>query len=1147
MPSLCSDCGCDRNGHRHKNSRQKSNSHSKTSDGELVSPEKTPINTYTSSAGSSSKYEGSGKSGVGSDITRSGDSGRGSGKSSSSSGSKDEEKAAADEREEGEVEEKADDEIDEDELYLRLWALRSMIPAADLADVDKENKRVGDEDKVDDMMKLIQEADDAAETEVEIISVPEPEVEAEDHQVEGEASVGDEDDCDIERYRLDTTASFIQTSGPADTSLEEGKGRPVYLNSLVQKLRNSMQKFRQNERRQLDEQYSPSQSPLHEPFSPINSDSAAPSPTESGAEFEEISSNEDNSSSKGMDVVASSPFSSLPDHDPRNDDTVVTLTSSPMDDMTTDVERGCNLDSVPMEITSENEVEIGEIEFFRNQRALNEELFPTSVWGFKEVAEGSRSEAYWEAVTTGERARNSKTSRGAGRSRKRRRRKRSARTRDEATPAGTTSAKKARRDDPEVVLIEDESDDEDALRANLLLGMRKKRSETSSKHVAGDSSSSAAASPAPPPKPASPVPATTSSGSPLPPPASNEPTTSKPSVSRSVPTSSTSVIKKTPGVNPSATLPPCMPNKRPSVAISTKKPPMSVLEFKVQRTRVPAPPANTKYVDKRTKKRDPMRTTAGAKRLELSQILKKKYFPNLFTKIVIPMERPTGALVLPGSIEELLKEGRRHAERMEKKRSKKRTPPPKPLRKFPPHSKFSLKTPKVTFNTASLFSAAQKKSIIEFSDIQHLPLDQQQEYRRLQQIIKMKESTKKKMSRESANKENKVESEEEMRKRLIQGMVDKRKSKEVEVVNQSDNSRGTMAIVEDSSENSSRSSSRVVVSSTKEVPAKTEGPSVNGREIETAKKGLRSKTLVRKKTVLDPSKKLPPAPAQVKKPSPAPMKKPPPTTVEKPSPAPVKKSSNTAGLVKTTHERAVVADSKSNHEVRKKKGPSATKMAKPTVGDERRSQLDLKVRGSLQALESSVVGKRKELTSVLFKMSAQISTLKGERDQMQKAQDLVADLRKKLAETMELVARKEDRIADLNRVVRESHGQVNEQRGVVRLCEAECAAKGRDILGSDYRLPMDHSATIAKKLESIRSNAELLQSSPARSISAASSIIPPPPPVISKTSTSSSALAHLKSSNHHLQVDPHVEFCRYELQGKCNDDSCPFQHHTKRA
>ena len=1126
---------------------------------------------------SASKYEGRGKSGVGSDITRSGDSGRGSGKSSSNSDGKNEEDAVADEREEGEVEEKADDEIDEDELYLRLWALRSMIPASDLVDVDKENKRAGDEEKVDDMMKLIQEADDAAETEVEIISIPEQEVGAEDQQVGGKTPLEDEDDCDIERYRLDTTASFIQTSGPvADTSLEDGKGRPVYLNSLVQKLRNTMQKFRDNERRQIEEQqeqYSPSQSPLHEPFSPINSDSAAPSPPESGAEFEEISSNDDNSSSKGMDVVPASPFFSLPDHDPRNDDTAValltttsdvTLTTSPTD-MTTDVERGCNLDSVPMEITSENEAEIGEIEFFRNQRALNEELFPTSVWGFKEVAEGSCSDAYWEAVTTGEMVKNIKTPQG--RSRKRKRRRRSARTKEEATPAVSKTAKKARCDEPEVVLIEDESDDENALRANLLLDMQKKRSETASKHVAGDSSSSAAASPVPPPKPASPVSVTAISGSPLPSPSSNEPCTSKLAASRLVPSTATRLIKKAAGSNPPARLSPCVPNMRLSVAISSKKPPESFLENKVQRVRVPAPPANTKSVaevptpvDRRKKKRDPK--TGDAKRLDLSQTMKKKYFPNLFTKIVIPMERQTGELVLlPGSIEELLKEGRRDAERMEK-RNKKRTPPPKPVRKFPPNSKFSLKTPKVTFNAASLFSAAQKRSIIAFSDIQHLPLDQQQEYRRLQQIIKMKEAMKKKKSQESANKENKVETEEEMRRRLIQGMVDKRKSKEVKAVKQSDNSRGTISVVEDGSENSSSGSSRIVVS-TKETPARTEGSAVNCQNIETPKIELRSKTLVRKKKVLNSSKKLSPVPSHVKKLSPALLKKtspatvvkpspplvnkPSPTKVEKPSPSPMNKSFRKADLVKTTDGRAVISNSKSNHAVRKKKGPSAAKVVKLTVGDDRRSVLDPQVRGSLQALESSVVGKRKELTSVLFKMSAQISTLKGERDQLQKAQDLAADLRKKLAETLELVARKEDRIADLNRVVRESHGQVNEQRGVVKLCEAECATKGREVLGSDYRLPMDHSETIAKKLESIRSNAELLQSSPGRSISAATSVIPPPPPVISKTSTSSSALAHLKSSNHHLQVDPHVEFCRYELQGKCNDDSCPFQHHTKRA
>ena len=253
-------------------------------------------------------------------------------------------------------------------------------------------------------------------------------------------------------------------------------------------------------------------------------------------------------------------------------------------------------------------------------------------------------------------------------------------------------------------------------------------------------------------------------------------------------------------------------------------------------------------------------------------------------------------------------------------------------------------------------------------------------------------------------------------------------------------------------------------------------------------------------------------------------------------------------LLNTMPERGS-ANSKSNHVVRKKRSPSVAKKVKliPAAGDKSKTLLDPQVSGSLQALETLVIGKRKELTSVLFKMSAQISTLKGERDQLKKAQDLAADLRKKLAETMELVSRKEDRIADLNRVVRESHGQVNEQRGVVRLCEKDCATKGRELWGSDYKLPVDHSANIAKKLESIRSNAEILQSTSARIISTATSIIPPPPPVISKTSTSSSALAHLKSSNHHVQVDPHVEFCRYELQGKCNDDSCPFQHHTKRA
>ena len=1114
---------------------------------------------------SNSKYEGNGKSGVSSDNTRSGsgDSGRGTGRSSSSSASKKEE-TVADEREEGEVEEKAD-EIDEDELYLRLWALRSMIPAADLANVEKGSKKSGDDEKekVDDMMKLIQEADDAAETEVEIISITGHEVEAEDHQLEGRASL-EEEDCDIERYRLDTTASFIQTSGPvAVFPAEEGKDRPMYLNSIVQKLRNSMQKLRENERRHLveqQEQYSPSQSPLYEAFSPINSDSAAPSPPESGDEFEAISSAEEISWSKGMDVSAS-PISPLPDHEPQHDgqaDTRLTTKSSlPVAtsalDMTTDVERGCNLDSVPMDITSENEAEIGEIEFFRNQRALNEELFPTSVWGFKEVSRGSRSDAYWEAVTTGERTKNSKTSQGAGRSRKRKRRRRSTRAKEEATQAGAKTAKKPRCDEPEVVLIEDESDDEDALRATLLLDMQKKRTETAGKNVAGtgDSNSSAAASPVPPQKTASPVSMTTTSTSTMPPSSSNEPFTSEPPAHTLMPSTSTNVIKKNAASKPSVILPSTVPKRRPCATISTKKPSESLLKSQVQKTRkpeIPTVPGSVdsvpKVLDKKRRKRDFKKTATDGKRVELSQTMRKKYFPNLFSKIVIPLERSTDDMGLPGSIEELLREARRDAERKEKKRIKKRTPPPKPIRKFPPNSKYSLKTPKVTFNAASLFSAAQKRSIIAFSDIQHLPLDQQQEYRRLQQIIKMKEASKKKALK-SSDKENKVESEEEMRKRLIQGMEDKRKSKVMKAVEQADSSRGTVSTIQDLSGGSSR-----IVASRKESVAKREG--------ETAKLDSQSKTMVGKKSILNTSKKLSSAPSKLKKLSPTLLKKTSSATVikapqpsgKKPSPAAKEKLSSASvkkpSGVKTASERAVVTNSKSNNEIRKKVSLSAAKEGKLKASDEGSSLLEPEVHGSLQVLEASLVGKRKDLTSVLFKMSAQISTLKGERDQLQKARDLEADLRRKLADTMELVTRKEDRIADLNRVVRESLGQVNEQRRVVKLCEAECVTRGREFMGREYSLPVDHSATIAKKLESIRSNAELLQGSPARSVSTAPSI-PPPPPVISKTSTNSSALAHLKSSNHHVLVDPHIEFCRYELQGKCNDDSCPFQHQRKRV
>ena len=48
--------------------------------------------------------------------------------------------------------------------------------------------------------------------------------------------------------------------------------------------------------------------------------------------------------------------------------------------------------------------------------------------------------------------------------------------------------------------------------------------------------------------------------------------------------------------------------------------------------------------------------------------------------------------------------------------------------------------------------------------------------------------------------------------------------------------------------------------------------------------------------------------------------------------------------------------------------------------------------------------------------------------------------------------------------------------------------------------------------------------------------------IIGGVSSAGSALAHLRQSDHANKFDPHKEFCRYELQGKCNDDSCGYQH-----
>ena len=962
-------------------------------------------------------------------------------------------------REEGELEEEDEEEdIDEDELYLRLVALRSMAPDLEVAEVEEVNSasKESDENRVDELLELIDEADEAAVAPSDANAVPKVASAA-------VADSEDDDEDDIECYMktVNTTASYLQSEPTAGTPTEEGKEEDN-LAFLMQKLRKSLERQKEKENSELlekqQEHYSPSQSPLREDFSPILSDGEAPSPPPAGNAFEDITSPP---ALVESDLSLSSPTSSLPDHDPVEKAPVAngsavkkSAAAATKRGKSPSIERGCNLDAVPMEITSENEAEI---EFFRSQKQLNDSLFPTSVWDFAADASGPRFDAYWKAVTTEQRrsvrvppplppplpAVAAPTKPPA----KRRRRKRSSKAKRalEAAKKAKVSATAAAVV-PEVVQLDSDSDDPDALRNSLLKDLALKRGATVAAEVPQAKATRQSTD-------------TVTTGSiATPPPATVPPTTSttKPKV----------IAASKPATAP---VKPTVPKSSPK----SKATPKNATTSKLAKLAVQKSSSATRQVAKKSsplllRTSSPRGESVDVKRLEAIPSLKKKYFPNLYKKVIIPLveqpkpqrEPPPRDMGILSGLDELLKAGRRDAEQRKKK---KRTPPPKPVRKNPPATlapKPVVAHPpqKVSVNLSSLFSPAEKRSLIR-SSIKHLPTAKQKEYQQL--VTRIRQIHMKKVS-DDADKfsvtaaKTPEETEAEMRKKLIASMA--------------------------------------------AAKAKKVGPKKNptsAAEVAMAKLSASN--------------------ANEKKPSP--KKVAPPT--EKPA-------------------------------------------AAPLLADERRKGLDPERRKTLDRLESSVVEKRKDLTDSLFKMSAQISTLKGEKEQLRKSKELAAQLHKKLQAALAFVAKKEERISELSTSVRATHGQVNRKRADVKRLEDECKAAGAEFLGSSYSAPSDHSVAIKKKLESIKSNTESLQkvATAAEEEELADPSSPPPPPASAATSANavplgggksvvsglSSSLSHLRAaggSGGRQEIDPHKEFCRYELQGRCNDDTCPYQHHSK--
>merc|ERR1712150_130119 len=234
---------------------------------------------------------------------------------------------------------------------------------------------------------------------------------------------------------------------------------------------------------------------------------------------------------------------------------------------------------------------------------------------------------------------------------------------------------------------------------------------------------------------------------------------------------------------------------------------------------------------------------------------------------------------------------------------------------------------------------------------------------------------------------------------------------------------------------------------------------------------------------------------------------------------------------------------------------------------------------------------RKTVTNDLYKLSAQLSQLRNEANRKHTAEEYLQNLKQKITEVESLVARKNDRILQIKEVVMHSHNEISNKRKEMVNVENECKSIGNEVFGPFYKPPQESSRKIREKIALIKKHAKEIQpdensthylsnekggettntdvqhkkynnglnelqymkTCPENNGESNEAITCPTlnnqpisnesqKQIISGISSTGSALAHLRQSEHANKFDPHKEFCRYELQGKCNDDSCGYQH-----
>ena len=236
----------------------------------------------------------------------------------------------------------------------------------------------------------------------------------------------------------------------------------------------------------------------------------------------------------------------------------------------------------------------------------------------------------------------------------------------------------------------------------------------------------------------------------------------------------------------------------------------------------------------------------------------------------------------------------------------------------------------------------------------------------------------------------------------------------------------------------------------------------------------------------------------------------------------------------------------------------------------------------LMEKEKKISSLRKDISNSLSKLSAQLSQLKNEKIRKSTAEEYLFNLKQKVLEVETLIGRKTERIKQIKDVVMHSHSEIGNRKKEILLLETQCQILDKDILGPSYQQLPGNSRKVVDTISLMQKSTnesqpklnasdpnkgkplqfdEFSQKKAVKDVRAsdrktASSHDTNPINTSNEIETTKqntvrplmeisgtgSALAHLRQSENTMVFDPHKEFCRYELQGKCNDDTCVYQH-----